>query len=198
MIERYEAAFSKLHSDKVPSRWTADTNYRAPHKPFLLLAVMDLIAQGAITTNFIELNADLMDTFDLYWGKVMWQERGGSALLPFYHLKSEGFWHLVPVPGNEQLLTAVNQIRSFRQMRQLVLGAKLDDALFELLMNQAGRDNLRRVLIETYFAPETRQQLVEVGQIAVESLEYSRELLDRSRGRFRLREAPEMDEQYHI
>ncbi|MDQ5854462.1 MAG: HNH endonuclease, partial [Chloroflexota bacterium] len=140
MIERYEAAFSKLHSDKTPARWTADTNHRAPHKPFLLLAAMDLIAQGVVTTNFIELNADLMDTFDLYWAKVMGQEKGGSALLPFYHLKSEGFWHLVPVPGNEQLLSAVNQIRSFRQMRQLVLGATLDDALFELLTNQEVRD----------------------------------------------------------
>ena len=52
-------------------------------------------------------------------------------------------------------------------------------------------------MIESYFAPVTRLTLVEVGQIASESFEYSRELLDRSRGRFRLREAPEMDEQYH-
>ncbi len=81
-------------------------------------------------------------------------------------------------------------------MSQLVLGAKLDDALFELLRNQSTCDNLRRVLIETYFAPEARQRLVEVGQIATESFEYSRELLDRSRQRFRLREAPELNEQY--
>jgi putative restriction endonuclease len=158
---------------------------------------MDLIAQGEITTNFMEFNAELMDTFELYWVKVMGQEKDGSPVLPFYHLKSEGFWHLVAVPGMEEVLEAAGPIRSFRGMSQLVLGAKLDDALFDLLLNQSTRDQLRRVLVESYFAPDVRSTLVEVGQIASESFEYSRELLDRSRGRFKVLEAPEMDEQYH-
>jgi putative restriction endonuclease len=53
------------------------------------------------------------------------------------------------------------------------------------------------VLVESYFAPDVRSTLAEVGQIASESFEYSRELLDRSRGRFKVLEAPDMDEQYH-
>ena len=40
--------------------------HRAPHKPFLLLTVMDLIAQGIITENFIEPSLDLLETFT--WG----------------------------------------------------------------------------------------------------------------------------------
>lgn len=48
---------------------------------------MDLVAQGEIKTNFIELNAELMDTFDLYWVKVMGQgkerrEKSFITLLP--------------------------------------------------------------------------------------------------------------------
>lgn len=58
---------------------------------------MDLIAQNIIKTNFIDLNAELMDAFDLYWIKVMGQEKDGSPILPFYHLQSDKFWHLVPV-----------------------------------------------------------------------------------------------------
>ena len=197
MIDQYRLTFAKLHSDKSPSRWSAETNYRAPHKPFLLLSIMDLIAQGQILRNFIELNAELMEAFDLYWSKLMDKGKDSNALLPFYHLKSEGFWHLIPVPGNEQVLQAVTQIRTFRQMSQLVLGAQLDEGLFELLRSKEARDSLRRVLIEQYFAPKVQQKLFEVGQIATEAFEYSHKLLEGSQRHFRLREAPEVDEQYH-
>jgi putative restriction endonuclease len=101
----YVKPFAKLRSDISPSRWTAGTNQRAPHKPFLLLSVMDLIGQGLIKTNFIELNADLMDIFDLYWVKIMGEERRGTPLFPFYHLQSDQFWHLIPMPGMEQALS---------------------------------------------------------------------------------------------
>jgi len=35
-------------TDKNRKRWSALTTYQAPHKPFLLLSIMDLIAQGSI------------------------------------------------------------------------------------------------------------------------------------------------------
>lgn len=191
----YRDRFRKLKSDIKPY-WPEVTLHRAPHKPFLLLSIMDLIAQGVISSNFIELNANVTDIFDLYWGKLMGQDREGSPLLPFYHMKSEGFWHLMPVPGMEQALANVGRIRSLRQLSQLVLGVKLDNELFDLLMQAQTRDDLRRVLIETYFTPETRPVLVEVGQICAESFDYSRELLNRLRDRFKLQEAPEVDEHY--
>ena len=197
-IEHYCRLFSQLRTDSSAARWSETTRRRAPHKPFLLLAVMDLIAQGVIFGNFIELNAELTDTFDVYWNRVMGPVRHSNPLLPFSHLQSDKFWHLIPVPGMEQALAAMHHIRSFSQLRQLVLGAKLDDALFTLLLDERTRDTLRRVLIETYFAPEMRSVVVDVGQIAAETFQYSRELLERSQGRFKLREAPEVDEHYHM
>lgn len=197
MLSDYLHRFAKLRTDASPARWLAETNHRAPHKPFLLLAIMDLIAQGLIQTNFIEFNADLLDTFDLYWTKVIGEDKKSSPILPFYHLQSDQFWHLVPVTGMESVLAAVRQIRSIDQLHELVLGAKFDDALFELLLDPGTRDQLRQVLIETYFAPEVRPKLVEVGRINAETFQYSRELLHRSRGRFALKEAPTLDEQYH-
>jgi putative restriction endonuclease len=158
---------------------------------------MDLIAQGLIQANLIQLNVDLMDIFDLYWVKVMGVEKTGSPILPFYHLKGDKFWHLVPVPGMESTLTLVRHIRSIGQLQALVIGARLDDQLFELLLKDHERDALRRVLIETYFAPPVRPKLVEVGHITGESFQYSLELRDRLRGKFILKEAPEVDEKYH-
>lgn len=196
MIETYKKAFAKLRSDAIPNRWPPATNKRAPHKPFLLLSILDLIAQRAIKTNFIELQADLLDVFDLYWKKVMDVEKEGNAALPFFHLKSEGFWHLIARPGQENVLQNARQIRSLRDAQIVLLGAKFDEALFDLLLVADNRDELRRVLIETYFAPEIRPLLVEIGTITKEAFEYSRELLDRSRGVFKIEEAPTMDQQY--
>jgi putative restriction endonuclease len=63
MLEKYANMFSKLRTDRVRNRCPAITRHRAPHKPFLLLSVMDLISQGRITRNFIEPRFDLLDTF---------------------------------------------------------------------------------------------------------------------------------------
>lgn len=55
------------------------------------------------------------------------------------------------------------------------------------------------MLIETYFAPEVRPKVVELGQISAEAFQYSLELLGRSKTRFRLRlkEEGEGQESYH-
>ena len=48
-LDQYLKIFSRLRTDKNRKRWSALTTYQAPHKPFLLLSIMDLIAQGSIT-----------------------------------------------------------------------------------------------------------------------------------------------------
>jgi hypothetical protein len=54
MLEQYLQMFAKLRTDKGRDRYPGITWHRAPHKPFRLLSVMDLIAQGRITENLIE------------------------------------------------------------------------------------------------------------------------------------------------
>lgn len=194
----YFIAFAKLHTDRNMTRWPAITTYRAPYKPFMLLAVMDLIAQHAIKTNLVQFTAELLDVFDLYWSRVMGPDKNSNPILPFYHLQSDGFWTLVPVPGMEQVLATTSQIRTLSQLHQVILGARLNDELFSMLCKPRERDELRRVLIETYFAPEIRPVLVEVGVIAAESFQYSLELFNHTRDRFKLVEdAPEVEERYH-
>ena len=41
MLEKYTSLFSRLRTDRGRDRYPAVTNHRAPHKPFLLLSVMD-------------------------------------------------------------------------------------------------------------------------------------------------------------
>jgi len=98
--------------------------------------------------------------------------------LPFFHLRSEGFWHLLPKPGKEEALGAASQMRSLSQLREMVIGARLDEPLYQLLCVQEPRDLLRSVLIQTYFAPELQNLLVEQGAINYEAFLYSKKLLE--------------------
>jgi putative restriction endonuclease len=54
MLEKYLRMFGKFRTDRGRDRYPEITYHRARHKPFLLLSVMDLIAQGRIAENLIE------------------------------------------------------------------------------------------------------------------------------------------------
>ena len=71
MLEDYLQKFSNLRTDRSRKRYPAYTLYGAPHKPFLLLSIMDLSAQGSVTKNFIESSFELLDTFNTYWKSIM-------------------------------------------------------------------------------------------------------------------------------
>ena len=181
VVESYIERFAKLRTDVSPARWSASTRHRAPHKPLLLLAIMDLFAEGSITANLVELTPELGELFTLYWARVMPRDQRGNLALPFFHLRSDGFWHLVPQPGKEALLSATRQIRSVNQLRDTLLGARLDEELYTLLGAKRSRDLLHAVLIETYFAPEVQLGLLEQGAINIESFRYSQKLLEQAR-----------------
>ena len=174
----YARRFAGLRTDKNRFRWPTTTSNRAPHKPLLLLSTLDLFEQGVIESNLIELTPDLGELFLQYWVRVLPFDKHGNIVLPFFHLRSEGFWHLLPRPGKEEALGAASQMRSSSQLRELVIGARLDEPLYQLLCAREPRDFLRSVLIQTYFAPELQVLLVEQGAINHESFLYSKKLLE--------------------
>lgn len=181
-IEAYIKAFSSLRTDKAASRWSEDTKHRAPHKPLLLMSVLDLFAQGVINANLIEPNLELSEVFNLYWAKVMPPDTNGNLALPFYHLQSDNFWHLLPRPGYEQTLKS--QVRSVIQLREFTFGATLDDELYEILQSEKDRNTLQTVLISTYFASDDlRRRLQTQSSINLDAYQYSKQLLEQARKR---------------
>jgi putative restriction endonuclease len=176
----YYQRFAHLGVNKNAKQWTAVTTHRAPHKPLLLLAVLDLFAQGSIKSNFIELTTELVELFGLYWHKIRPPSQRGYITYPLYYLKSEGFWHLVARPGKEPALQAYRPNAGLAALQAVVLGARLDEALYELLCIEESRHLLRAVLIQTYFAPELHQALMEQSAVNAEAYLYSEELLQQA------------------
>ncbi len=170
---------TRLSTDKASARWPDFPHHRAPHKPLLLLAVMDLIAQGSLPQNLIELNAELGVLFTLYWSTVFPPELGkrGNIAMPFWHLQSDGFWHLQPRPGQEAVLAGSSKVHSIGRLQELTFGAKLDDELYEWLCTEDGRNEARTLLLATYFTAPVREALLAQTAVNIAAFRYSEEIL---------------------
>jgi len=175
MFEKYFQMFGELRTDKGRNRYPAITYHRAPHKPFLLLSIMDLIAQGRIAENLIEPSFELVDTFNTYWSSIMPPGSSTSMAYPFSRLKTDGFWERIPKPGYDP--NVEYNVKSMARLREMYVGAKVDDELFGYLCNPKTRERLRAVLINTYFVPEVRPLLQKQGRVNYDAHRYSQNLL---------------------
>jgi putative restriction endonuclease len=134
-------------------------SHERPHKPVLLLAILDLLDRGLITKNEVHLTPDLENTFDRYFEVVRQRNDKPTIQNPFYHLCGDGFWHLVPKPG-ERLLYEPGNVSgppSLKKLREI--HARFDDGLWSgLLTDPHARHDLREALISRYL-PQHRRQL---------------------------------------
>ena len=65
----------------------------APHKPLLLLVVLEMAEQGQLPDTLLPLSAELAFRFFTFWNIVAGRRtQRPDVRLPFYHLQSDGFW----------------------------------------------------------------------------------------------------------
>jgi putative restriction endonuclease len=178
-LDHYITRFSKLKTDKANWLDSPETRHQAPHKPLLLLALLDRFAEGAITSNFIELNESLMDLFAGYWSLVMPPSRRGNIAMPFRHLDSDKFWHLSTRSGQP----IREKPQSVARLKELIYGATVDEDLYQLLCEERSRDALRDVLIKGYFVEEIGSELLNQGQVNRQAYHYSVKLVEQARQR---------------
>src|ERR1039458_127338 len=137
--------------------------YERPHKPVLLLAILDLLDRGILTNNQIPLSPDLVKTFKRYFEVVRQRDDQPSIENPFYYLAGDGFWQLVPKPGERPLYEPGNASRvpTMKALREIY--GRFDENLWNALLTDAHpRHQLREALIARYF-PEHRDQLAAIA-----------------------------------
>ena len=191
-MDDYARRFARLRTNRNRKVWSGVTAHQAPHKPLLLLCVLDLFDSGEVSSNLVEITDDLTEMFGRYWERVLPFGRPGNLALPFFHLQGDGFWRLLPRHENVRI---GSQITSLTRLREEVIGARLDEELFDLMRSEENRDRLRSVLIETYFSTETRRPVFEQGAINRGAFVYSEELLRRPEDP-RVEEALPVEEAY--
>ena len=122
----------------------------APHKPLLLLVILEMAEKGEISGREVRLSPDLAFRFSAYWSIVAHRRaQPPDVRLPFHHLGSSGIWQPLTEDGKsspDKKLTAI---------------VRLDLGFLNALADQGFRDHARRVLVNTeaYFLPEERLAL---------------------------------------
>lgn len=152
----YAKKFSSLRVDRARGI--------APHKPILILSVINLFERYLITRNQIYLSPELVVTFLKYWHQLGSNSHNGDIAMPFFHLTGDGFWHLKAKPGYESVLSSKVKLRSVRALREFIQYAYLDDELFRLLRDEIARKSLINIIVESWF-PEKKRQVQQLLKI---------------------------------
>jgi len=118
----------------------------APHKPFLLLMVLEMADRGELNTPELPLSPDLAYRFSLFNKVISDRKRPPLELrLPFHHLKTSGIWQPLMADGKPS------------PDRKLTVKVRFDPDFFRCLSDPEFREKAKRVLIETppyFFADE--------------------------------------------
>lgn len=123
----------------------------APHKPILILALIDCIEKRIIEDNKIFITPDLVAAFKSNWAAFVETDHTIQFAMPFYHMCSEPFWKLIPNPGFELVLESKVAMKSFSNLNTAVNHALIDFELFELIKEKETRNIIRHSIIEKYF-----------------------------------------------
>jgi putative restriction endonuclease len=152
--------FSKLSRNRVQGG--------APHKPVLLLAIMELVRKGEILNNRIAITSELILEFRSIWSKlVISSYYKPNFSFPFYHMGTEPFWELVTYPGMTIPTTSSNSIRSLKALKESVAFAELDPQVFALMLDPIQLAVMEKALLEQYF-PETKNRFSYQSPIILE------------------------------
>ncbi|WP_413110755.1 HNH endonuclease [Thaumasiovibrio sp. DFM-14] len=132
---------------------------KSPHKVCMLLAVMDLIQAGHITTNKIYFNQPLKDQFTHHFDNLAQSKDKNTPENPFFHLRSEGFWFLSYHDGYDKVSTR-------RYSAKAVDHAYIDDELFSYMKSYIVSNELKEALVSNLsdLATLYHQWLIDIGK----------------------------------
>ena len=128
----------------------------APHKPLLLLVIIEMAEKNEIGCRDVPLSPDLAFRFSVFWSVVAQRRKQPPEVrLPFHYLGSSGIWQPLTTDGKPS------------PDRKLTSGIRLDSSFLDCLRDPQFRDQAQRTLIETepYFRPEEKTALYSLLKI---------------------------------
>lgn len=162
-LDYYCRAFSRLHRDNKMGG--------APHKPVLLLSILDAFEYQEIVDNRIFITPELIGLFKANWTAFVITEHQPRFALPFYHMRSEPFWKLVPNDGCEIWVESRSAMKGISNLVTAVNHALIDSELEHLFKNPQSRSVLRTTLIGRYFPHSAISSVGEKGLKMIELVE---------------------------
>jgi putative restriction endonuclease len=150
-LKKYLQAFKNLHVDR--------SHGIAPHKPILLLSVLQSIQYQQIVTCRIQITVELVAMFKTIWNSLVITNHDCRISYPFYYLKSDRFWKLIPKSGFEDLNKLGSSMKSFSSLVATVDCAEINEDLFILMNDTKSNFILQQFLLQNYF-PDTKDNFI--------------------------------------
>ena len=166
----------------------------SPHKPAMLLAVLESFEVGEIKENRIEFSPPLLARFSAIFHAARQNGDQCNAALPFFHLSGDGFWHLQAKPGKDAVLAVIRQIKTQGMMLELVECASLDPELFQLATQPGPRGILREAILDHWFRGATSQTIQTVLTAERQTATYQEFIKSRLEGGTLRESAPLVDQ----
>jgi putative restriction endonuclease len=135
-------------------------DHERPHKPVLLLSILDLLDRRVIRENAVPFSDDLVATFKRYFAVVKRHDDKPTIENPFYFLAGDKFWQVTPQGAKEPLYREgyASGAPGVAQLRRQSAIGRFDPGLWALMADPLARHQLREALIARYF-PEDRDKL---------------------------------------
>lgn len=132
----------------------SQTKYgKAPHKPILLLSVIESFENGEVFGNRVKITENLLERFHDIWNMLVKTQNVPNFALPFYHLKNGkgNFWNLETFAGKDIPTTKSKSIKSFKALTETVAAAELSAEFYYYLSDPLEREKLKAAILEKYF-----------------------------------------------
>jgi hypothetical protein len=109
---------------------------KAPHKPILLLSVIELMRLGIISQNIIYFNDSLISKFQEFWSLYVPSNSpfNPDCANPYIHMSTSPFWHIKLSYSPSSLMIANNY-----WIKKNVEYAFLDEDLYKILQSSENR-----------------------------------------------------------
>ena len=187
-LDKYLHAFGNL------SQRVNKENGPAPHKPVLLLALLDEIERDAYKNNLITLTPEFIAGFRTYWAALVSSDYWGATMHnPFRHMYQEGWWYFIK---NGVEVAPANQTPSLKFMSEEYDGIRLSPDLWQLLQDRVALNSLRNHLLQIHFG---KTDVSEVNRKTLDDvLNYEADQLKREAERPFVKRIRERTEETHF
>lgn len=146
-ITSLSGAIEKLYGLNVGASGQGTARHERPHKPALILAVLDLIASGEARPDLVLWSEKLRARFRLYFDVVASANDQNTPENPFYHLRGDAIWEPSEVVSGALIpLRAPPQVAALDRVQARFVGG------FErFVVNPTDRMKLRDAIVSRYF-----------------------------------------------
>ncbi|MDH5802818.1 MAG: HNH endonuclease [Gammaproteobacteria bacterium] len=130
---------------------------------------------GALRENKIYYEPNFLERYKSIFEVVKTVTDHANPYFPFFHLRSEDFWHLKAREGKESVVQALPTARSRKHITENVDHVCLDEELFQLLQDTNNATIFKETIISHWF-PEKRQAFERFYQSELPEMNYENNL----------------------